>query len=80
MARLTDNLLRRAVIAAGRHAAMQAELSKAFEERYGKTYSDVDADYIIDALDCGQGSITLVECDEHMARLGAPVIKRKTPR
>lgn len=50
---------------------MQAELTEAFEERYGCTYSDADADAIIDVLDYGGGErITLADCDREMSVRG----------
>lgn len=60
-------LINRAVIIASKHALVQAELTKAFEDRYGCTYSDVDADQLIDLFDYQGGPApTLVEVDEIM--------------
>ena len=74
MPKLTNALLKRAAAAASRQADLNRQLTEAFEERYGKTYSEVDADSIIDALDYGHGPITLAECDQHMAIAGAPAL------
>lgn len=71
--KLTAALLRRAAEAAMEHSKYNAMMSEAFNERYGHTYSDVDCDPLIDQLDYGSGGIpTLAECDEEMARCGAP--------
>lgn len=70
--RLTNALLRRAARSAARQMAIQQELTEAFRARYGTTYSDVDADAIIDVLDFGGGDLTVAECDAIMAECGAP--------
>lgn len=75
MTRLTDNLLKRAHAAAVRHNALNAKLTSAFNERYGCTYSDVDADWIIDSLDYGSGSeVTVEQCDQIMTDAGRPPV------
>lgn len=75
MAKLTNALLKRACKAAEKHSEMSALITEAFEERYGKTHSDVDCDELIDALDYHGGPPpTVAECDEAMARCGAPRI------
>lgn len=71
--KLTQRLLDQAMHAARRHAILQAKLTKAFMARYGVTYSNVNADQIIDALDYGRGPrITLKECDDYYGRLRLP--------
>lgn len=75
--RLTNALLRKAAKAAERHSAVQAELSEAFSARYGCTYSDADADPIIDVLDYQGGELTVEQCDAIMADHGAPKLRRK---
>lgn len=70
--RLTNRLLRRAATLAYQHSAVQHELTRAFNERYGCTYSDVDADQIIDVLDYHGGDLTVEQCDQIMAECGAP--------
>lgn len=66
-------LLRRAATISSKAQAVQQELTEAFRARYGKTYSDVDADQIIDVLDYGGGAkLTYRECDRLMADCGAP--------
>lgn len=72
MTKLTQRLLNRAAAAAKRHNDMSQEITAAFLERYGQTHSDVDADFIIDVLDCNGGAITVAECDREMANCGAP--------
>ena len=76
MPKLTQALLDRASKLAKEFSDISSQITDAFEERYGVTHSDVDADYIIDALDYGQGSITLAECDKHMAQAGYPRIRK----
>lgn len=76
--KLSDALLRRAHRAAVRHSALNQQLTKAFQERYGCTYSDVDCDNLIDALDYGAGSEPTVEsCDAAMSESGCEVISAK---
>lgn len=77
MAALTNRqfagLLKRAARLAAEKAAVQQELSEAFRARYGVTYSDVDADWIIDELDYGGGeTITVARSDEEMTICGYP--------
>jgi hypothetical protein len=79
MADWSDNrafhgLIRRASTIAAANMAVQQELTAAFNHRYGTTYSDVDADQIIDVLDQGGGSLSGSECDEIMAGAGCPRI------
>lgn len=79
--KLTSALLRKATRVAADSAAVQRQLTEAFQERYGVTYSDVDADPIIDALDYGTGRLSsLAECDRIMAEHGAPRLTLKEPR
>ena len=63
MAKLTNRLLKRACRIAVEASKVQAELTEAFNERYGCTYSDVDADHLIDALDYGGATVTVEDCD-----------------
>ncbi|TFZ81299.1 hypothetical protein [Candidatus Macondimonas diazotrophica] len=52
---------------------IQAELSRAFEERYGATYSDIDADELIDAFDyLGLDNLSVAQVDEIMRKNGSP--------
>lgn len=75
MTRLTNSLLRRTHLAAVRHNALTAQITEAFEERYGCTYSAVDEDCIIDSLDYGSGNtVTIEECDRLMAEAGHPAL------
>lgn len=75
---LSTDLLMRANELAHQTTLIQDELTQAFEERYGVTYSEVDADSLIDALDYGSGGrITLRECDKIMLEHGKPVLKKK---
>ena len=70
---LTDKLLRDAAKTARDQMLIQGKLSEAFESRYGLTYSDVDADEIIDILDYGAGGkLTIADCDRIMGDLGHP--------
>lgn len=69
---LTKRLLNQACRIAEKQLAMSHVLTDAFNERYGVTYSDVDADQIIDALDYGVGTITLAGCDSIMTEAGYP--------
>lgn len=71
MAILTNALLQEAVSVAKRNREMAARMTAAFMERYGVTYSDVDCDTLIDALDYGLGSApTLADADNAMATVG----------
>lgn len=73
MVKLTNALLLQAHRAAIRHGAMNAQLTKAFNARYGCTYSDVDCDTLIDSLDYGNGPlVTVADCDRDMANAGRP--------
>lgn len=72
---LTDRqftgLLKRAARIARQASDVSGELSKAFEERYGCTHSDVDCDYLIDAVDYGQGGeLSAKIADREMAQCG----------
>lgn len=76
MAKLTNRMLAKANRIAGEAHEMAGILTEAFVERYGVTYSDVDADSIIDALDYGNATgVTLEECDDIMTECGYPPIK-----
>ena len=66
-------LLERAQRIAQEHVQMQAALTEAFEERYGVTYSAVEAERVVDALDYGQGVVTVAEVDAAMKERGAPL-------
>lgn len=69
-----SGLLRRAIRIAQEVNSIQSELTDAFEQRYGATYSGVDADVLIDVLDCGQGEdVNAGDCDEIMSDLGYPL-------
>lgn len=68
-------LLRRAARLAIEGQAVRAELTKAFTDRYGCTYSDVDCDSIIDVLDINGGKLSVAEADELMADRGAPLLR-----
>lgn len=72
MTKLTTALLRKAARIAAKSRKINAELTAAFNERYGCTYSDVDCDSLIDILDYGLGETgkTLRECDRAMALCG----------
>jgi len=72
--KLTQKLLNKAGRLAKEMASVQNELTDAFCARYGTTYSDVDADSIIDVLDYSGGHITLAECDNIMTECGFPPI------
>lgn len=72
MTNLTNRLLRKAAKLAEESQIVHGELTNAFIERYGITYSDVDADSIIDTLDYFGGSLTVAECDDIMAATGHP--------
>lgn len=67
-----QSLLNRGVKIAAKAYEVQQELTKAFEDRYGITYSDVDADEIIDVLDYQGGKITVKQVDAIMAETGNP--------
>lgn len=73
MAKLSNAFLERAARSAAHAKRMQAILTKAFEERYGVTYSDVDSDWLIEVLDYGNGRTpTLADCDRVMTDAGHP--------
>lgn len=75
MAKLTAALLRKAVSISEKHFAIQQELSDAFQDRYGVTYSDIDCDELIDIFDYGGGQMDLKTCDEIMNSHGYPAKK-----
>lgn len=73
-----QSLLKRAAKIAAVRADVQDQLSAAFNERYGATYSDVDADSLIDILDYHGGTVpTVDECDAIMENCGAPRLTAK---
>ncbi|MBS3648798.1 hypothetical protein KEU06_09290 [Pseudaminobacter sp. 19-2017] len=72
MSKLTQRLLNRAADLAELQSKVQSDLTEAFRERYGTTYSDVNADEIIDVLDYHGGHITLSDVDEIMTKAGYP--------
>lgn len=59
-------LLQRTANASERHSNLCDEVNEECVQRYGITYSDADADSIIDVLDLGGGHITATEFDEAM--------------
>ncbi len=65
-------LLQRAGTLGQKWHDIQSELTTAFEERYGATYSDIDDDWLIDSLDYGGASVTLEQVDQKMAENGYP--------
>lgn len=70
--KLTNSLLKKAARLSAEFQEIQSQLTDAFNERYGVTYSDVDADMIIDTLDYGGGDLTVADCDSIMAATGNP--------
>lgn len=71
--KLTNSLLKKAAKISADNMAMAGDLTEAFNERYGVTYSDIDADGIIDILDYGGGTnLTVAQCDAIMGALGYP--------
>ena len=80
--RLIVGLLKRTARLAEDHRRAIAEVNEWFEARYGKSYSDVDCDHLIDILDYGVGSwaidgakgpsVALI--DRLMADCGAPAL------
>ncbi|MGW6779411.1 hypothetical protein ACWF50_15415 [Brucella pseudogrignonensis] len=78
MSKLTTAKLKAAYSAARRHHVLNLEIHRAFEERYGVTYSDVDEDWLIDSLEQGASSVTLKQCDKLMTENGYPPIIRPT--
>lgn len=76
--KLTTSLLTRASRLAAKAQEMQSVLTDAFHERYGVSYSDVDCDSLIDALDYqGQESLTLAEADKLMTEAGHPPLPKE---
>lgn len=74
---LTSRLLRRAARLAEQSSIVQGQLTDAFRQRYGVTYSDVDCDRLIDILDYhGADNLTVRECDEAMAACGVFPLSR----
>ena len=67
-----DRLLKRTARAAAKHFDLQQELNDEFIKRYGVTYSDVDADELIDILDLSGGTINERYADKAMAMAGHP--------
>ena len=67
-----QELLTKACRAARAHARLNHKITDAFEARYGCTYSDVDADSLIESLDYGSVTVTVAECDADMTLHGKP--------
>lgn len=66
-------LLQKTARLAAAHFKAQAELTEAFRERYGCSYSDVDCDQLIECLDLnGGGRLNATKADEMMADCNAP--------
>jgi len=63
--------------AAEKFTRLQQEIGEMFIERYGKHYSDVDCDPIIDCLNQIGGDITVEQCDQYMTELGYPPLEKK---
>lgn len=77
MVNLTNRLLKKAERIANEAHKMGSILTDVFNERYGITYSDVDADSIIDALDYGvAGGLTVEDCDRIMTDAGYPPLTK----
>lgn len=70
--KLTTQLLNRAAQLAAKKSRIQRQLTEAFVERYGVTYSEIDNDSLIDTLDYHGGVISLAECDRLMTEAGHP--------
>jgi pyruvate/oxaloacetate carboxyltransferase len=75
-------LLKRGARVAEQYMAVQSELTKAFQERYGVTYAEVDCDTLIDILDCSgtANPINSRVADKHMKECDAPRIKQQEPQ
>lgn len=73
--KLTTALLPFAARIAYKNSKVQHLLTKAFSERYGETYSEVDCDELIDILDYHGGHVDLSFADEAMTRCGCPPLK-----
>lgn len=71
---LTNRMLKRAARVAEEMTQIASSLSAAFIQRYGVTYSDVDADEIIDVLDYHGGHLTVADCDRIMTEAGHPPV------
>ena len=54
-----QRLLDKAVNSAIKHRELMEQVGKECIERYGYHYSDIDADYVIDAVDHGLGFLTV---------------------
>lgn len=77
---LTNSLLSRAFKAAVKARELNAELTEAFNARYGCTYSDVSCDGLIDALDYGTARSypTIDVCDMLMAACDRPALSSQS--
>lgn len=65
-------LLTRCAQAARKHHALNLEVDQECKRRYGCSYSDIDADSLIDDLDMlGAEKLTASEFDQHMKNHGA---------
>lgn len=75
-------LLRRATRIAREFSEVQGELTEAFNERYGCTYSDIDADQLIDTLDYGTclQPPTVAQVDIEMRNSGAGTYRSRDYR
>lgn len=71
---LTNRMLKRAARVAEEKTQIASSLSAAFMHRYGVTYSDIDADDIIDVLDYHGGELTVADCDRIMSAAGHPPV------
>lgn len=72
--KLTNRMLTKAGRLAEEMQGVQQSLTEAFRHRYGVTYSDVDADEIIDVLDYQGGKLTVEDCDRIMTAAGYPPV------
>lgn len=67
-----QKLLNKTARAAKKHTSLTQDVTDECLERFGETYSDIDADHIIEILDYGVGgSITVGRFEKEMIRCGA---------
>lgn len=61
-----ERLIQQAMKVAARHYDLMDKISNECIKRYGYTYSEVDADGIIDAIDYGAGDLTVESLHKEM--------------
>lgn len=75
--KLSTSMLQKSARLADQRLKAQKQLTEAFEDRYGATYSDADCDSLIDILDYHGGYVDLRMADDYMRSCGYVPLKKK---